>query len=80
MQETVESNQAQAPIQPEPLVGFGFFVEVLNGIGVMLGLALLWFLEKLRNSFFRLLDRMNVKARARRGSAFPPGRPRRTQA
>ena len=79
MQETVESNQAQAPIEPEPIAGFGFFIEMLNGISVLLGLALLWLLEKIRNSFFRLLDRMNVKARTRRGSAFPPGRPRRTQ-
>jgi len=80
MQETVETNQAEAPIKPEPLVGFAFFVEMLNGIGVMLGLALLWCLEKVRNSFFRLLDRVNVKPRPRRGSAFPPGRPRRTRA
>lgn len=77
MQETVENNQA--PVEPEPLVGLRFFVEILNGLGVMLGLALLWFLEKIRNSFFGLLDRMNVKARPRKGSAFPPGRPRRMQ-
>jgi hypothetical protein len=78
MQETVENKPTQ--IEPEPLTRVGFFIEILNGIGVMLGLALLWFLEGVRNSFFRLLDRMNVKARARKGSAFPPGRPRRTQA
>ena len=51
-------------------------IEVITGIAITVGLALLWGLESLRNAFFGLLDRMNLKSRARRGSAFPPGRPR----
>ncbi len=79
MQEDVQENQAnQANVEVEPIKGFGFFAEILNGLGVLLGLALLWLLEGIRNSFFRLLDRMNLKPRPRRGTAFPPGRPRRT--
>ena len=51
-------------------------IEVITGIAITVGLALLWGLEGLRNAFFRLLDRMNLKPWARQGSAFPPGRPR----
>jgi hypothetical protein len=29
-----------------------------------------------RNAYFRLLDRLNLKPRRRRASAFPPGRPK----
>ena len=62
---------------PEALGGVGFLASVLYGIGVSLGLALLWFMEVLRNTYFRALDRLNIKPR-RRGtaSAFPPGQPR----
>jgi hypothetical protein len=51
-------------------------VEIIMGIAITVGLALLWTLESVRNTFFGLLDRMNLKPRPRRGSAFPPGRPR----
>jgi hypothetical protein len=51
-------------------------VEVITATAVAIGLTLLWGLENFRNAFFRLLDRMNLKPRVRRGSAFPPGRPR----
>lgn len=62
---------------PEPLGVGGFFGSVLYGIGVSLGLALLWFMEVVRNIFFNLLDRLNVKPRrGGRASAFPPGQPR----
>lgn len=60
----------------ERLGGWRTLVEIINGIAITVGLALLWGLEGLRNTFFRLLDRMNMKPWARRGSAFPPGRPR----
>lgn len=63
-----------APIVIEKM-GWGiFFLEVLQGTGVTVGLALLWGLENVRNSFFRLLDRLNLKPHRRRPSAFPPGR------
>ena len=67
----------QEPYVPEPLGLCGFATSVLYGIGVSLGLALLWMMEVVRNIFFRALDRLNVKPRRRRGaSAFPPGQPR----
>lgn len=54
----------------------GFLFYILHGLGVSLGLCLLWALEAVRNGCFRLLDRMNLKARTRKASAFPPGQPR----
>jgi hypothetical protein len=59
-----------------PLSTLGFLLYILHGVGVTLGLCLFWGLEAVRNKFFRLLDRMNLKARVRKASAFPPGQPR----
>jgi hypothetical protein len=50
--------------------------EVFTGIGIASGLALLWAFEAMRDRYFRLLDRMNVRPWSHRGSAFPAGRPR----
>jgi hypothetical protein len=76
MQETPE--QKQLPLDSEQLGLGGFFSEMFQGIGKMLGLALLWSLEEVRDVFFAVLDRFNVKARPHgRVSAFPPGSPRR---
>lgn len=76
MQETTE--QKQLPLEPQPLSKTTFVLEVFQGIGVMLGLGLLWMLESVRNVVFRLLDRWNFKPRPpRKASAFPPGSPRR---
>jgi len=61
---------------PEALGKIGFITSVLYGIGVSLGLALLWFMEIMRNAYFHMLDRLNVKPRRRSASAFPPGQPR----
>ena len=68
---------SQEPYVPEALGTSGFFGSILYGVGVSLGLALLWFMEVWRNAYFRALDRLNIKPR-RRGiaSAFPPGQPR----
>ena len=44
----------------------GTLGSVLYGIGVSLGLALLWFMEVVRNIYFRALDRLNIKPRRRR--------------
>jgi hypothetical protein len=72
-----QAHISQGPYVPEPLGVGGFFGSVLYGIGVSLGLALLWFMEVVRNIFFNLLDRLNVKPRrGGRASAFPPGQPR----
>jgi hypothetical protein len=67
---------SQEPHVPEALGASGLFGSVLYGVGVSLGLALLWFMEVVRNIFFRALDRLNVKPRRGRASAFPPGQPR----
>ncbi|HUY37800.1 MAG TPA: hypothetical protein VMV13_03170 [Candidatus Binataceae bacterium] len=53
-----------------------YLKEVGRGIGVLLGLGLLWGLEIVRNAYFRALDRIGVKPRTRRSSAFPPGQPK----
>lgn len=50
-------------------------LEVLRGIGLALGMTLLWTMEIVRDAYFRLLDRWNIKARRRGASAFPPGKP-----
>lgn len=80
MQDPIQE-QASAPSGQqdwERLSSGGHFCQVFYGIGVTLGLALLWFMEICRDAFFHLLDRFNVKARRRsRASAFPPGQPRR---
>ncbi|HTT76089.1 MAG TPA: hypothetical protein VMF50_08940 [Candidatus Binataceae bacterium] len=69
----------ESPKSPEPLVleefsGLQIPYEVIKGVGVSLGLTLFWILEKFRDGIFHLLDRMNIKPRVRRASAFPPGR------
>ena len=52
------------------------FVQMMNGVGIASGMLLLWVMELFRNGYFRILDRLNVKPRKRRASAFPPGAPR----
>jgi len=74
-------NPLETPAIDEPLVvkqlsTGGFLFYILHGVGVSLGLCLLWVLEAVRNRAFRLLDRANLKARTRKASAFPPGQPR----
>ena len=66
----------QEPHQPEALSWSGFFGTVLYGVAVSLGLVLLWGMEVVRNIYFGVLDRFNIKPRHRRASAFPPGQPR----
>ncbi|MGB9382975.1 MAG: hypothetical protein WCB16_20295 [Candidatus Binatus sp.] len=41
-----------------------------------MGLTLLWGLEIVRDSYFRQLDRLNIRPRHKRASAFPPGEPK----
>lgn len=72
----VEDPLIEGPLVVEQLSTSGFLLYILHGIGVTLGLCLLWSLEVVRNGCFRLLDRMNLKARVRKASAFPPGQPR----
>ena len=50
--------------------------EIVHGVGIALGLSLLWTMEAVRDRAFRLLDRLNARPRIRPASAFPPGQPR----
>jgi hypothetical protein len=68
------SQKASEPLVLEQFSGLQIPYEVIKGVGVSLGLTLFWILEKSRDGIFHLLDRMNVKPRVRRASAFPPGR------
>lgn len=71
------STNSQEPFELERLSRGEHFRQVLYGLGVALGLSLLWLMEIARNALFHLLDRLNLKPRRRRrASAFPPGRPR----
>ena len=67
---------AQDKLIIDPLGWRGTLHEVIKAFAAAVGLSLLWGLENMRNAFFRQLDRMNLKPWARKGSAFPPGRPR----
>jgi hypothetical protein len=73
---TTEETRPAAPLEIEQLSSLGYLSEVAQGIGITLGLGILWGLEIVRNAYFRLLDRLNLKPRRRRASAFPPGRPK----
>jgi hypothetical protein len=74
MAEQVSGAEEKFPI--DRLGWRGALLEVIKALAAAVGLSLLWGLENLRNAFFGLLDRMNLKPWARKGSAFPPGRPR----
>ena len=50
--------------------------EIFSGLGIALGLSILWVMEVVRDAAFYLLDRANVQPRTCRASAFPPGQPR----
>ncbi len=69
--------ESETEYSPEELRGRRFLSEMLQGVAIAFGLGLLWIMETARDAWFALLDRFNVKPRARRASAFPPGRPRR---
>lgn len=75
---TEETHNPQDTRREEPLVldrlkPGSVFTEIFYGIGIMLGLGLLWGMESVRDACFRLLDKMNIKPRPRRASAFPAG-------
>jgi hypothetical protein len=75
----MEQSEQRTPVQLEieQLTTSSHIHEVVRGVGVALGLGLLWALELVRNAYFDALDRLNLKPRRkRRSSAFPPGQPR----
>jgi hypothetical protein len=69
-------DKARVEVRVEPLRGLKLVMEVVGGVGRTLGLTLLWGLEIVRDSYFRQLDRLNVRPRHKRASAFPPGQPK----
>jgi hypothetical protein len=73
---TSEETRPATPLEIERLSRLSYLSELVQGIGIALGMGILWGLEIVRNVYFRLLDRLNLKPRHRRASAFPPGRPR----
>ena len=73
---TTEETRPAAPFEIEQLSRLSYLSELVQGLGITLGLGILWGLEMVRNAYFRVLDRLNLKPRRRRASAFPPGRPR----
>ena len=85
MEEHAEHTAVQDPaekpdihVEPKQFTTGQFLSQMLQGIGIALGLGLLGVMENVRNVYFRLLDRLNVKPhRHRRVSAFPPGKQQR---
>jgi hypothetical protein len=67
----------ETSVEIEQLTGRDHLFQILCGVGIASGLALLWSLETVRNAFFHVLNFLHIPVwRYRRGSAFPPG-PRR---
>ncbi|HEY2106815.1 MAG TPA: hypothetical protein VGH29_13555 [Candidatus Binataceae bacterium] len=74
MAEITDSN-VRAPIVIEQLTRGDMYYQILCGVGIASGLALLWTMELARNAIFRALNALNIPARQhRRGSAFPAGK------
>ena len=72
--------KARIEVRNEPLGGLELAKEIAGAVGRTLGLTLLWGLEIVRDSYFRLLDRFNVRPRHKRASAFPPGQAKKRHA
>jgi hypothetical protein len=78
-QETSAIAPATEPgLEVEQLARPDYFHQVLVGVGISSGLALLWVMETGRNGFFWLLEKLHIPApKKRHGSAFPPSPQRR---
>ncbi len=76
MAEITDTNVATS-IEVEQLTRGDTFRQVLTGVGIASGLALLWTMESMRDVLFRILNVLHIPARRRRrGSAFPAGQAR----
>jgi hypothetical protein len=75
----MEIGEEKVPVEVRitPLGRGELVKEIAGGVGRALGLTLFWVLEIVRDAYFRVLDRLNVRPRHKRASAFPPGQPRR---
>jgi hypothetical protein len=66
--------ETKNPNVPEDMRTRQFIYEVMMGVVLSLGMALLWVMEHVRNVVFWMLDRAHIPARKRRrASAYPPG-------
>lgn len=73
MAEIADSKFAPA-VEIERLTRKDTAFQILCGLGIASGLALLWTMESMRNVIFRGLNALHVRPRRRRrGSAFPAG-------
>src|SRR5260370_13690857 len=73
MAELTDSNGESAP-EVEQLTRRDHCFQILCGVGIASGLALLWTMESVRNLTFRVLNALHIPARRhKRGSAFPAG-------
>jgi hypothetical protein len=74
MAELTDSSAAEASYEVEQLTRRNHLYQILHGVGIASGLALLWAMETIRNGIFRMLNALHVPARRhKRGSAFPAG-------
>ncbi len=77
MPEVTETNVG-TPIEVERLTRGDLFYQILCGVGIASGLALLWTMESVRNVIFRAVNALHVPPwRHQHGSAFPAGKPHR---
>jgi hypothetical protein len=61
----------------EKLTRGDLLYQILCGVGIASGLALLWTMESMRNVLFHGLNALHIRPRrGRRGTAFPAGEPR----
>jgi hypothetical protein len=73
MAELTDSNVESAP-EIEQMTRGDHLFQILCGVGIASGLALLWTMESIRNLTFRVLNALHIPARRhKRGSAFPAG-------
>ena len=76
MPEIIDTN-LNTTVEVEQLPRGDMLYQILVGIGIASGLALLWTMESMRNVLFRVLNALHLPARRRRrGSAFPAGQAR----
>ena len=77
MPEITESNVG-TPTEVEQLTRGDLLYQILCGVGIASGLALLWAMESVRNVIFRGLNALHIPPRRHhRGTAFPAGKPNR---
>jgi hypothetical protein len=74
-----ESTNTDLNVAVEPLNTREVVVEIFFGIGIALGLAVLWTFESIQRLCLKLLDHYNVRPRTRMADAFPPDHPRQRQ-